>query len=145
MATTEPAAAGAAALVGGVLGPGAAAGDPEGAEMVLSVGAGAAAFFVGAGAGAALAGAGAGALVGVAVAGAGATTGAASGAICTGDGAIAGAPLGACAVAATARTAKTMAAMTEREADIFATVRGALRRAGVIAGRVGVEGFVLGA
>jgi hypothetical protein len=93
----------------------AAAGDPEGAEMVLSSGAAAAGdFFSGAEAGAA-------GVVAATFAGAGvrvATSGQ-SGGICTGDGAIVGAlQLGACAVAAAARTAKMMAAMTEREADI---------------------------
>jgi hypothetical protein len=96
----------------------AAAGDPEGAEMVLSSGAAAAGdFFSGAEAGAA--GVVAATFAGAGVSMVGVATSGQSGGICTGDGAIVGAlQLGACAVAAAARTAKMMAAMTEREADI---------------------------
>ncbi|TVU28602.1 hypothetical protein EJB05_20124, partial [Eragrostis curvula] len=130
-APREPAAGAAALFGGGVLGPGAAAGDPEGAEMVLFTGAGAGAFFAGAGAGA-------GAFTG-ALAGTGAMVGAALGARCAGAGAGAGEPLGAWAVAATARTAKMMTAMAEREADIVVAVCWSLRREEA-ASRAGVVG-----
>jgi hypothetical protein len=124
-----------ATVFGIALGAGAAAGGPE---MVLFFGAGAAgSFFSGAGAGFALVGVGAVAFGG-AVAGAGAMVRAAMGGICTGIGASAGALLGAWAVAASARTAKMMTAMTEREADIVVEVWWSVRRAEVTAGGVGV-------